>query len=1188
VDLNNADESASLSNNSTNIQVTSNDAITGAGNSFATAGVTKLVITNNGNFTGQTITFAGTAAYSLAGGLNSSGVATDLFQQAVTATGSAAVSVTATQNILVLANLTGGTGGTTLLAQGAAALDTVGVTVSSAVVTATGSGAVSVTGTGGAFFGENIGVWISGAGAQITSGGGAVSVTGTGGSGPGNSSNNYGVYLLSGGQVSAGGTGTVTVTGTGGVGSNGGDTGVYVSGPGSTITSAGGNVSVTGQGGAGDASGTRNDGVLLDVSGLISSGGGTVTVVGTGGGNDVSTPGDLNIGVNVQLSAEITSGGGDVSVTGTGGDSTVQSSSQCVGVSVSQATISSGGGSVTVRGTGGNSGGSGFSNQGVQLGQAMITSGGGNVSVTGFGGAGGVGSKVNAGVFFAGGEITSGGAGSVTVTGTGGGGSFSHGVIVQQTGTEITSGGGGAVSVTGTGGDGGQAGSNNYGVYAVNGGQITSGGSGGVTVTGNGGADSVTNNFGVYVTGASSAITSGGGNVSVTGTGGGGSAASPGSSADGVVVNSAGQISSGGAGTVTVAGTAGRASATFSFGVTVTTFGQINSGGAGSVTVTGNTDGAPGTGPVGVGLLTSGKITSGGGDVHVTGQCGTGTGIGVLVSGPAVITSGGTGSVTVSGTGGQGDGGVNDSVEVTGLGALITSGGAGSLTVNGSDAGGFTSQGTIIGVSVQNAGKITSGGGNVAVTGHGGKNSATDAEGVSVGSGGLITAGGAGTVTVAGTGGSNAGGLNFGVEVNGIGSVIYSGGGAVSVTGTGGSGTSPYGLYLTSSGSITTDVNGGDLTLTADSMNFDPGVDVLASASNTITLENQSIDVEINLGGADVFGPGATLGLTDSELHEVGGGKLVIGRDDLQAPGGMIISSPITRAFATDLTLVGKAGILPVASGTDFDLAGGTLHFAGTLALDSTINSATPDSGYNRLVVNGTVDLTGLELLFAGSYTPVAGDAFTLVQATSLLNTFNNVSNGASQPLNGVSLLAGYAPQTFTLTANVSPQVQHLYVTFGSHGTYDLLGSARLDVPWQITGIQLVFNEAVTATANSLSLAGVNVASYGASGFSGSGTSTLSWTLSSPITADRVSLSLTGVTSTLGMPLNGGSAYTRNFAVLYGDYNGDGFVTSADLVAVRNLVAGGSYNIFADVNGDGVVDLSDVNLIRALIGTKLP
>ena len=57
--------------------------------------------------------------------------------------------------------------------------------------------------------------------------------------------------------------------------------------------------------------------------------------------------------------------------------------------------------------------------------------------------------------------------------------------------------------------------------------------------------------------------------------------------------------------------------------------------------------------------------------------------------------------------------------------------------------------------------------------------------------------------------------------------------------------------------------------------------------------------------------------------------------------------------------------------------------------------------------------------------------------------------------------------------------------------------------------------------------------------------------------------------------------------MLYGDFNGDGVVTSADVVGINNVVASGVYNIFADLNGDGKVDSTDAAIARSQNGKHI-
>ena len=153
-------------------------------------------------------------------------------------------------------------------------------------VTSTGTGPVSVTGTGGASTsGASYGVTVENAGSVISSGGGNVTVTGQGG-GSGISYFDYGLGVQGGGKITAGGSGTVTVQGVGGVGTNGYEYGVSVAGSSagvnSTITSGsgGGSVNITGSGG-GSGTSVFDYGVGVQTGGVISAGGsGSVTVRG--------------------------------------------------------------------------------------------------------------------------------------------------------------------------------------------------------------------------------------------------------------------------------------------------------------------------------------------------------------------------------------------------------------------------------------------------------------------------------------------------------------------------------------------------------------------------------------------------------------------------------------------------------------------------------------------------------------------------------------------------------------------------------------------------------------------------------------------------------------------------------------------------------------------------------------------
>src|SRR5262249_58118681 len=123
----------------------------------------------------------------------------------------------------------------------------------------------------------------------------------------------------------------------------------------------------------------------------------------------------------------------------------------------------------------------------------------------------------------------------------------------------------------------------------------------------------------------------------------------------------------------------------------------------------------------------------------------------------------------------------------------------------------------------------------------------------------------------------------------------------------------------------------------------------------------------------------------------------------------------------------------------------------------------------------------------------------------------------------------------------------------------------RPHLPWTtITGIKVTFSKPVTGS--SLSLTGVSV-----TGFSGSGTDTLTWTFS-PLTLATYNTKVLGTTANAvmdlaGTPLGAGVDFAQILNVLPGDVSDDGSVASNDLVLVNNARAA-AYDIIDDINGD--------------------
>jgi hypothetical protein len=442
----------------------------------------------------------------------------------------------------------------------------------------------------------------------------------------------------------------------------------------------------------------------------------------------------------------------------------------------------------------------------------------------------------------------------------------------------------------------------------------------------------------------------------------------------------------------------------------------VQATGAGAVTVKGK-GGNDSTGSqYGVRVLSSGKISGGtAGLLTVQGTGGASSGNtnrGVYVAQPSLITSSGGGVVLTGQGGGSGASGFNDGVYLTSS-AQVTAGGTGTVTVQG--IGGADSGDSNNGVYVASSAVITSGGGNVQVTGQGGGAGAAGSNaGVSISSSGQVSAGGSGTVTLQGTGGNGSGNSNNGVYVS-SGAVITSSGGSVQIIGIEGA-TSP-GINV-SNGTASTATSGGTLTLVGNSMSFGLAATISASVTSSVTLRPSGSGIGINLGLATdpIGGP---LGLTDAELDRITSGTIQVGST---TTGPITISGAISRSSATVMNLAsggainfttgslntlggnltlspGAAASVGVANtGNDVTTgAASTLNFASNSDLTIAINGTTVDSQYQQLNVVGKVDLTGVDLVLSGIYTPVIGNSFILVNndgSDAVVGEFNGLPEG--------------------------------------------------------------------------------------------------------------------------------------------------------------------------------------------------
>ncbi len=482
--------------------------------------------------------------------------------------------------------------------------------------------------------------------------------------------------------------------------------------------------------------------------------------------------------------------------------------------------------------------------------------------------------------------------------------------------------------------------------------------------------------------------------------------------------------------------------------------------------------------------MASATIISQGGNINVTGTGGSGT----IVSTGATISSGGIGSVTITGNSknsgphdnsvylldsfvtstngpvlviGQASGSnPGSNPAITGVfiaGGQLSAGGNGSVTVQGSGGSqaGVLLLGYQISTNVYSNGVITSGGGNVLVSGTGvtsnpGNN---NVYGVLVDTGGIVTAGGNGNVAVVGTGGVSSG-FNIGVYVananSGIGpltgAIITSGGGDVQVTGFGGdiAGQSQgdYGIDVGKNGEVSA---GGNGQVTVQGIgggargSFNDGVRL---ESGVITSNGGNVQISGTANGTSSFGLNLNKSFNSSisaTITAPSGGNLSIQSDSVLLSAGSI------NAGSRALTLI------PQTSGTLIDIGGadGTgalgltnaelgLITAGTLNIGDANSGAITVSSAISLASATNVKLTsGSNIIFNPGMFNTAGGSLNLVPG----------STGSVQPLSaGTDVTSGSANLTFATGANLSiaingttPDTQ--YTQFTVAGNVNLSGA---------------------------------------------------------------------------------------------------------------------------------------------------
>ncbi|MES2597722.1 MAG: cadherin domain-containing protein [Verrucomicrobiota bacterium] len=380
-------------------------------------------------------------------------------------------------------------------------------------------------------------------------------------------------------------------------------------------------------------------------------------------------------------------------------------------------------------------------------------------------------------------------------------------------------------------------------------------------------------------------------------------------------------VKSSGTGLVTLKGKGGDGTAGFNTGISLNSTAQITTTGSDiSLTGVGRGTAAAGTINYGITMFSGSNIYAGGTGnltLHGTGGLGTAGASGAIFSDAGTTVSSASGNITITGIGGVTTGTNNRGVVVQ-TESVISAGGTGNLVVNGIGGTGTTSNHGIILLNTSNANgsRLASASGNITLNGTGG----TGSYGVRVLDSGLVTTVD-GALTLNGSAGTTGiHGVNLNTNSAGNGS------GRVTVTGTGSAFIQASTIVL----DATSEVNAG---------------------TRPVTLRGDVSGRAINLGAADVLG--TVVGLTDAELDRITCGTLNIGGS---TSGQITVSAAITRAAATNVNVTSSSttgidftfGGTLNANGGDVNLAGGELgimsqNSSATVLADDLVLSATGD-----------------------------------------------------------------------------------------------------------------------------------------------------------------------------------------------------------------------------------------------------
>jgi hypothetical protein len=228
------------------------------------------------------------------------------------------------------------------------------------------------------------------------------------------------------------------------------------------------------------------------------------------------------------------------------------------------------------------------------------------------------------------------------------------------------------------------------------------------------------------------------------------------------------------------------------------------------------------------------------------------------------------------------------------------------------------------------------------------------------------------------------------------------------------------------------------------------------NASPQLTIRPRTVGVAIDLGNTTGAANGP-LAISASELASFNAPSIQLGNS---STGNVTVSAGVTVPSGSNLTLLsnGTGSVLSsTLAATNLTMgAGKTLDVSTLPVIGTTINGTTLGTAYSQLNVIGDLSIAGKTLSLSGSYTPAAGNVFTIVDATNLTGTFTGLANGATTTFNGKTLIVNYTSTSVTLTEpspSVTTNPTSITVTAGSAATFTaaVSGIPTPTVKWQVS-----------------------------------------------------------------------------------------------------------------------------------------